>query len=1014
MKLFKTILLVVVMCMVLPTHTLAQNTSTQGKEFWLTFMHNGFKEHQLGGWITNQVLISAKRDCSGTISNPKTGWNVRFNVTANSITTVDIPIEQGYHDRTNYGIISKKAIHVEATDTISAYCTNIAYVSFDASFVLPTESLGDDYIIQSFNQSSLYLENVVNINQTSAFAIVATEDNTDIDITPSCPTLDGRPAGQTYQITLNAGETYQVRSSNSFGANRDLSGTRVTASDCKKIAVFNGNTLTCIPIDQGDGFDHVFEQAMPLRSWGKSFAVTGSANRNRDFVKVTSSADNNQIFKNGNRLTTLNANQSHVFELNSSDGSCFIESTYPCAVYLYNTSCYDDTNSELGDPSMVWIAPLEQVIDEVTFSTFDNATTGISVHYVNIIVNSDDINNVYLDNQPIASSDFQPIQGNNEFSYTRKNISHGSHHLSCSNGFNAHVYGFGRAKGYAYLVGSSAIDLSTSITINDVSVKPNETYAYCSEQGLTFLAEVNAENYTLQWNFGDGGTSSNNPAVHTYHSNHVFPVTLTVTTNEIGCASTTAHTFTYYVDLSQHYITESDETCMGEFYSGHGFNNVLINNDTILTRLVDNEDHPECKDSLLLYLTARESYHLPISDSRCWQGEPGVYYGHGFSFEYDHPGDFDRQLELQSVDGCDSIVYLHLIVADRINTEVNHHECNGSYTWDGDTYTTPGTYEKLYTTLDGCDSIVTLHLTMGTNKESSFDTISCGVFNWNGQEYEMSGDYTQVLTTYDGCDSTVLCHLLVSAPVDGATTTASECNSYTWYDVDYTESGIYTKVFQTSLGCDSILYLDLNLNFTPDPKEIAPADPENDMPHWVITASEFEIHSYDFIFEDRNPNCRWDSIEWALDTPEAQWILEPDNSTQPPGKFCTLIVRNSLPDTIWMHATAYNECNPQGIERRYWFLCSFYALEENSAKAQFDIVPNPNNGQMDILFKHLEGKADVKVYDMRGTLIDHFQTYNGTGSSTFPYTMKAVANGIYYFVITKKDGVLRKKVIIAR
>ena len=69
---------------------------------------------------------------------------------------------------------------------------------------------------------------------------------------------------------------------------------------------------------------------------------------------------------------------------------------------------------------------------------------------------------------------------------------------------------------------------------------------------------------------------------------------------------------------------------------------------------------------------------------------------------------------------------------------------------------------------------------------------------------------------------------------------------------------------------------------------------------------------------------------------------------------------------------------------------------------------------MDLLFKHLEGKADVKVYDMRGTLIDHFQAYNGTGSSTYPYIMKAVANGIYYFVITGKDGVLTKKVIIAR
>jgi len=1011
MKRFKILLLVVCIGFALPEFAFAQNTSTQGKEFWLTFMHNGYKEHQLGGWVTNQVLISAKRDCSGTISNPKTGWNTRFSVNANDIASIDIPIEQGYHDRNNYGIISKKAIHIESTDTISVYCANIAHVSFDASFVLPTESLGDDYIIQTYNQSTGFYYYPINENQTSAFAIIATEDGTDIDITPSCATLEGRPAGATYTISLNAGETYQVKSTKT-GNNRDLSGTRVTASDCKKIAVFNGNTLTCIPTNQEDGFDHIFEQAMPLRSWGKRFVVTNSVSRYRDFIKVTSSANDNRIFKNGQLLATLNASQSYVFELREIDGSCFIQTDHPSAVYLYNSSCYDGTTSDLGDPSMVWIAPVEQKIDEVTFSTFNHTSAEISIHYVNIIVDADDIDNVYLDNQLIPSSDFQQVTGSTDYSFTRKVISHGSHIISCSNGFNAHIYGFGRTKGYAYLVGSNALDLSTTVTINEFSIKPNESFSYCTEEDMTFLADVNAESYTLQWDFGDGSTSTDNPAVHTYHNKRIYPVTLTVTTDEIGCTSSSTHTSTYYVDLTQRYITENDETCMGEFYSGHGFHNILVNNDTILTRLVDNEDYPECKDSLLLYLTARPSYHIPINDSRCWQSEPGIYNGYGFSFEYDHPGEYDRQLELQSIHGCDSTVYLHLTVADRITYEFNHHECNGSFTWDGDTYTTAGTYEKPYTTADGCDSIATLHLTMGTNKESSFDTISCGVFHWNGQEYDHSGDYTQVLDSYDGCDSTVTCHLTIGANIDGATTTVSECDSYTWYGIEHTESGIFTKVFPSSLGCDSVLYLNLDLNYTPDPKEIAPADADNTTPHWVITASEFEIRSYDFIFEDNNPNCHWDSIRWAIDTPEARWVLAPDTTTQPPGKICTVIVLNALPDTIWIHATAYNECNPQGAERRYWFRCSYYGLDENNNQTQFDVVPNPNNGQMNLIFKHLEGKADIKVYDMKGSLVDHFQTYNGIGSSTFQYTMKPVGNGIYYFVITGKDGVLTKKVII--
>ena len=1012
MRLFKTLLLVVCISLALLTPTQAQNTSTQGKAFWLSFMHNGFKEHPQGGWVTNQVLISAKRDCSGVVSNPRTGWRQTFSVNANNITTVDIPLEQGYHDKNNHGTVENKAIFVESTDTISVFCTNIAYVSFDASFVLPVESLGDDYIIQSYDQSSGNFYDYVNENQTSAFVIIATENDTEIDITPTCNTLDGKPAGETYQVTLQAGETYHVRSVRT-GNRRDFSGTRVTASDCKRIAVFNGNTVTCVPTTQDDGFDHVFEQAMPLRSWGKRFVVTSSLNRNRDLVKITSSADDNEIYKNGTFLTRLNANQSHIFELSENEGSCFLQSSHPSAVYLYNSSCYyGSLFNSLGDPSMVWIAPVEQRIDEVTFSTFNNPSIGITVHSINIIVNTADINNVYLDNQLLPANDFQQVAGNSEYSFARKDISHGVHHISCSNGFNAHVYGFGRAKGYAYLVGSNAIDLSTSISVNDVSIKPEDTYSYCSGENMTFAVDVNTNAYTLQWDFGDGSTGSTNPATHTFHDQRIYPVTLTITTEESGCWSSASQTSTFYIDLTQHYVTENDETCMGSYYSGHGFNNVLVNNDTILTRLVDNVDHPECKDSLLLYITARPSYHIPINDNRCWQGEPGIYNGYGFSFEYASPGEFDRQLYLMSVNGCDSVILLHLTVADRITTEFSHHECSGSYVWDGDTYTTAGTYEKSYISHDGCDSIAILHLTIGTEKQSSFDTITCGTFHWNGQDYDLSGDYTQVFDASDGCDSIVTCHLTVGSAIEGTTTTASSCDSYSWFDEEYTESGIYTKVFPTALGCDSVLYLDLDLEYSPDPTDIFPVDTSNPSPHWVVTATEFQINAYDFTFEDHNPNCHWDSIHWSLDTPEAHWNIKPDTTTQPSGKVCKIFVLNYLHDTVWITATAFNECNPQGVARRYWLLCSFYDLEENIAKAQFEVVPNPNNGQMDLIFEHFEGRTDIKVYDMKGAMIDHFQTYNNHDYNTLRYSLQQIDNGIYFFVVSSKEGILTKKVII--
>ena len=1024
MKLFKTILLVS-MCLVLSFPAHAQNASTQGKEFWVSFMGNGFKtrydafsELPEFTWLRIQLIVSAKRDCSCTIKNPNSSYSQTFAVEANNTYLFDdIPWEEAYMELDEHGQALNKGLVITADDTVSVYCANIAEMSFDASYVLPTDALGSDYLIQTYDQSvgsSVYAD-----FHTSAFLIVATEQGeTTIDITPSVNTLDGHNANNEYSITLRQGQSYQVRSRNNYGSqSRDLSGTRVTARDCKKIAVFNGNNLTMVP-NGGSDSDCVFEQAMPLSLWGKKFVVTASLGRQfNDIVKITSAHDNNVILRNGTVFATLNTGESTSFELRQSDKSCYIEASHSCAVYLYNHSKDNDSwfQDGLGAPSMVWIAPIEQRINEITFSTFNYESehdTDISKHYVNIIVGSDDIGQVYLDNALLPPSQFEAVNGSPDYCFLRKEVSHGVHHLTCSSGINAHVYGFGYARGYAYMVGSNAIDLSTNVTINDISVKPDESFAYCTEESMTFLADINAASYSLLWDFGDGFTSSDNPATHVYHDKIVYPLTLTVNTEENSCSTTGTLISNFTIDLTQHYITENDEVCMGELYSNYGFDNVLVNNDTLLSRIVDNPDHPECKDSLLVYLTARPSYHIPINDSRCWQGEPGIYNGYGFSFEYPNPGEYERELNLPSVYGCDSVIYLRLTVDERITQEISQLDCSGSFVWDGDTYTQSGTYEKQYISHGGCDSIVIMHLTIGNEKHLSFDTISCDVFHWNEQDYNLSGDYTQVFATDDGCDSIVVCHLTVGESIEGTTTNVSDCDSYSWYGEEYTESGIYSKVFPSILGCDSILRLNLDLKYTPDPSPIFPADTNNLAPHWVVTATEFQINAYDFTLWDNNPACHWDSVHWALETPSAEWVLEPDPSTYPIGKTCKLYVLNITPDTVWIRATVFNECHPQGVERRYWLLCSFYDLEEHLANAQFDIVPNPNNGEMDLLFEHFEGKTDIKVFDMKGAMIDHFQTDNGFGSNTYHYKMRAIEDGIYFFVASGKNGVLSKKTVV--
>jgi hypothetical protein len=504
--------------------TVNGQNSTQGTEFWFSFMENGYKYNN-GNWVENNVMISAKQACTGTISKPDGSLPpIPFSVGSNGITYINIPEEYAYNED-NSEQVGYKSLVLRATDTVSVFLSNIATYSFDASFVLPVESLGSEYFIQCFDQETSSWDSPLSDEIfTSAFLIVAVEDNTIIDIIPSVLTEhDLAFPGETATVVLNAGETYFVKSN--YGDDwRDLSGTHIMAYDDKRIAVFNGNTTTCIPTDVGNGRDHIFEQALPADSWGQQFAVTTSQGRVRDFVKITSSGDDNLVKCDGQAIATLSRGESFVFDLNASIGSCFIETTMPSVVYLYNTTGEEPLEpygSNNGDPSMAWIPPVEQRIDEITFCTFDSdyEYAHIDSHYVNIVVESDDVGRVYFDGALISANDFEPVIGTSGYSYVRKSINHGTHHLSCATGLIAHVYGFGQARGYAYCVGANVISLKQKLFVNGVwSGFYHDGLYMCVDESADMAVETNYHINEVSWTYGDGQTGQGVEVTHQYAS----------------------------------------------------------------------------------------------------------------------------------------------------------------------------------------------------------------------------------------------------------------------------------------------------------------------------------------------------------------------------------------------------------------------------------------------------------------------------------------------------------------
>jgi hypothetical protein len=214
------------------------------------------------------------------------------------------------------------------------------------------------------------------------------------------------------------------------------------------------------------------------------------------------------------------------------------------------------------------------------------------------------------------------------------------------------------------------------------------------------------------------------------------------------------------------------------------------------------------------------------------------------------------------------------------------------------------------------------------------------------------------------------------------------------------------------MGCDSVVTMHVHLDYSPTPSDIYPMDTANPAPHWVITASEFEINAYEFHLWNQNPDASWDTVMWSFEEP-IPWILEPFGDK---GNCCKVSVLNHVDDTVWLRAHVFNRCVPDnGVEKKYWLLCSFYGLDEGSSLSSgtfnIEVVPNPNNGQMTIQLENLTGKVDVKVYDIRGVMVDNIQVYNEMEINTIQYNLKG-KSGVYFFVVTGKEGVVTKKVIV--
>ncbi len=482
---------------------------TRGKRFWTGFMQNGFGAQSL------KVHIMPRAATSGTVSIPLTGWSYPFSIAANAVAVIDVPLSA---ENTGSEAVLNKAVLVETSDSVNVFVTSFQNYTHDLTQVLPEQSIGTSYRVDAYKG----LPNFNNLHR-SELLIIATEDGTQVQITPTANTTGGRPAGVPFTVDLNAGQTYQVQALSDVA---DLTGTLIEGTDqsgpCRPFAVIGGSMCASVP-GGCSACDAIFEQLMPRNTWGTRF-LTVPVNSTTSVTYRIMADQNGTVVTIGNGAPiTLNAGQQH--EVNGTNTPVCIQANRPISVaqFMEGYACAGN-----GDPSMFILSPDTRTTRTASFHTPTSAQ--INQHSITVVMPSGITAPLLLNGNPVSPALFQGYPGCTDRVWARVNVGQGINRLQSTVSFQAYMFGIGFGESYA-------------ASVNDIgSTAASQDSLICGGGPVTLTSPVGLA--SLQWTTASApsvviGTSATLQVQPTGNESY----TVTGTQAVSGCP----RSFTYHV-----------------------------------------------------------------------------------------------------------------------------------------------------------------------------------------------------------------------------------------------------------------------------------------------------------------------------------------------------------------------------------------------------------------------------------------------------------------------------------
>ena len=499
MKLFKK-LLTGILCCAVPALLFSQDFSNKGKEFWIPYSYHVGMSQGSANYPTMTLYITSDLNTNYTVEIYGVATLQTGSITAGQVVSVVVPTS---YILNSGGLFTGKTIRVltDKNSVVYAYITRSAISG--ATVCLPTQVLGKEYFSMNFTQMSN------DPNSNSYFTIIAVEDNTTVEITPSATTTNGWAAGTTNSVTLNKGQIYQV-----LGTVNGLNGVDLTGSliksvasgtgGCKRIAVFSGSGKIYIGCSNVGTSDNLYQQLYPTGSWGLKYLTVPSYNRPTNYYRVIRKTATTNVWVNGVLIPAASFVNGVYYQFSNAAPNV-ITASEPISVAQYFTTqgCGAGNGNGVYDPDMIVLNPVEQNISDVTLVS-SNLVAAQPQHHLHVIMRNGGtgISSFKLDGNPVSTASWVTHPGDPTYSYLYlPNVAQGYHTLKSDSGFNALAYGYASAESYGYSAGANVKDLYQFVSIINQYATVNFP-ATCKNTPFYFRIVLPYQPTQIQWVFG--------------------------------------------------------------------------------------------------------------------------------------------------------------------------------------------------------------------------------------------------------------------------------------------------------------------------------------------------------------------------------------------------------------------------------------------------------------------------------------------------------------------------------